>query len=112
MAVAVVGDVDLIGGDVVAEFANRAQQLLPLRADLFAIEHGLQPIYEPQRLIDVAVPQVPLQAFQILLDFAQPSCRFPNNSLQKALSVISCALAGQEIRHFAETNYGSSTSVR
>ena len=50
MAVAVVGDVGLIGGDVVAEFANRAQQLVPLGTDLFAIEHGLQPIDQPQRL--------------------------------------------------------------
>jgi hypothetical protein len=50
MAIAVIGDVGLIGGDVVAEFANRAQQFLPLRADLFAIEYGLQPIDQAQRL--------------------------------------------------------------
>jgi len=63
MAVAVIRDVGLIGGDVVAEFANRAQRLLPLRAYLFGIEHRLQPINQPQRMIDVAVPRVPLQAF-------------------------------------------------
>src|SRR5450631_138984 len=68
MAVAVVRDVGLIVSNVVAEFANRAQHLLTLSAKLFAIEHRLQLINQPQRLIDVAVPQVPLHAFQVLLD--------------------------------------------
>ena len=55
MAVAEIVDEGLIGGYLVAKFSNRAQQLLPLKADLFAFEHCLQPIHQPQRLIDVAV---------------------------------------------------------
>jgi len=45
MTIAVVRDEGLIGGDVVAELADRPQQLLPLGADPIAPKHRLQSVH-------------------------------------------------------------------
>ena len=46
IAVAVIRDVGLVGGNVAAELANRAQKLLLLLADGVAIEYCLQSVHE------------------------------------------------------------------
>ncbi len=64
----VIRDEGLVGLDVVVEFTHGLEQLLrPLGSLRRRIEVALQVLDDLQSPVDVAVPEVPLQALQLLL---------------------------------------------
>jgi hypothetical protein len=75
----------LVGGNVGSEFPNRLEQFLSLGTNRVIGEQHSQAADEFQRLVHVAVPQVPLNALEILLDLFHQ--RLPSRRLS-GLSVV------------------------
>ena len=66
----VIGDEGLVGRNVAAEFTHRAQQFFPRIGRPFnRVEISFEIAHPLYRSADIAVPQVPLDPFQALLDF-------------------------------------------
>ena len=98
----VVGDRGPVGLDVMVELAHGLEQLLrPLGSLLPRLEVALQVLDDLQGPVDVAVPEVPLQALQRLLQVRPRPAGSSSSSSSSPGSAGGGPLQGQPLGHLA-----------